>query len=93
MRRTHTSHLLGSDSADVRVNLHAITFPQSACPACAHVGSGQPPWRWCRCETEYVTVSSLTEYKVLLKSASPPRPPKLARGEASLLGRSTRRAG
>jgi hypothetical protein len=86
MTRTRRTNLLGSDGADVRVNPRDITFPQSACPLCAHLGSGQPPWRWCRCETDYVTVASVKEYQRLVKTARPTREPRLARDQASMAG-------
>ena len=75
---------------EVVIDLSRIAWPQSACPVCAHVGSGQPPWRWCRCDANYVTVTTLGEYQRLAKSAGPPRPPQLA---PSMPGWSRRRAG
>ena len=86
MKRTRTAHLLGSDAADLRVNPRDIVFPQSACPACAHLGSGQPPFRWCRCETNYVTIASVREYRALIKTARPTRSPRLTRDQASMAG-------
>ena len=92
MKRTRTVHLLTGGDVDVPIDPRDIVWPQSVCPLCTHVGSGVAPHRWCRCETDYVTVSSLAEYQVLAKNASPPRPLKLARDEASLPGWSKRRS-
>lgn len=91
MKRTRTVRQLSGGDVDVRVDPRDIVFPQSACPACARLGSGQPPWRWCRCEGNYVTVTTLGEYQVLLRNASPPRAPKQSRLEASTAGWAKRR--
>jgi hypothetical protein len=93
MKRTFRTNLLGSDGADVVVDLSRITWPQSCCSGCGRIGSGIDPYRFCRCLEPYVTIHSPREYAELMAAAHAPREASLACEQASMPGWARRRAG
>lgn len=79
-----------SAAKETRIDLASIKFPQSACSRCGFIGSRVYPG--CDCGEEFLTLASLREYRALMRTASPTRPPWRSRYEASYAGWAKRRA-